>query len=107
VAPRAASAGPDEEIATELDRSADRARARGGLTAAAAFLERATTLTPDPARRVTRALAAAQATLQAGEFDTASELLVAAKSGPLDDLLRARIALLRALIAFSAPRTGD
>jgi DNA-binding CsgD family transcriptional regulator len=102
-----ASPGPDEEVATELDRSADRARARGGLTAAAAFLERATTLTPDPARRVTRALAAAQAKLQAGEFDTASELLLAAESGPLDDLLRARIALLRALIAFAAERTDE
>jgi DNA-binding CsgD family transcriptional regulator/tetratricopeptide (TPR) repeat protein len=102
-----ASPGPDEEIATELDRSADRARARGGLAAAAAFLERAATLTPDPARRVTRALAAAQAKLQAGEFGPASELLVTAESGPLDDLLRARIALLRAQIAFAAERTDE
>ncbi|GAA1294790.1 LuxR family transcriptional regulator [Pseudonocardia aurantiaca] len=102
-----ASPGPDEEIATELDRSADRARSRGGLAAAATFLERAATLTPDPARRVTRALAAAQAKLQAGEFDTASELLVTAESGPLDDLLRARIALLRAQIAFAAERTDE
>ncbi len=102
-----ASPGPDEEIATELDRSADRARARGGLAAAAAFRERAATLTPDPARRVTRALAAAQAKLQAGEFGPASELLVTAESGPLDDLLRARIALLRAQIAFAAERTDE
>ena len=102
-----ASPGPDEEIATELDRSADRARARGGLAAAAAFRERAATLSPDPARRVTRALAAAQAKLQAGEFGPASELLVTAESGPLDDLLRARIALLRAQTAFAAERTDE
>jgi DNA-binding CsgD family transcriptional regulator len=102
-----ASPGPDEEIAAELDRSADRARARGGLAAAAAFLERAATLTPDPARGVTRALAAAQAKLQAGEFDPASELLAMAESGPLDDLLRARIALLRAQIAFAAEHTDE
>ncbi|WP_433299460.1 AAA family ATPase [Pseudonocardia sp. CA-142604] len=102
-----ASPGPDEEIAAELDRSADRARARGGLAAAAAFRERAATLTPDPARRVTRALAAAQAKLQAGEFGPASELVLTAESGPLDDLLRARIALLRAQIAFAAERTDE
>jgi DNA-binding CsgD family transcriptional regulator/tetratricopeptide (TPR) repeat protein len=102
-----ASPGPDEQIATELERSADRARARGGLAAAAAFLERAAMLTPDPARRVTRAVAAAQAKLQAGEFDPAAELLVAAESGPLDDLLRARIAVLRAQIAFASERTDE
>jgi DNA-binding CsgD family transcriptional regulator len=102
-----ASPGPDEEIAAELERSADRARTRGGLAAAAAFLERAATLTPDPARRVTRALAAAQAKLQAGEFDPASELLALAESGPLDDLLQARIALLRAHVAFAAEHADE
>ena len=55
-----AASVPDEELAGELERSAARAQARGGFAAAAAFLERAATLTPDPARRAQRALVAAQ-----------------------------------------------
>ncbi len=65
----AAAAGPDEEIALELEQSAGRAQARGGLAAAAAFLQRAVALTGDPERRADRALAAAQASLGVGAFD--------------------------------------
>ena len=91
-----AAAAPDEEVADELDRSAQRAQGRGGLAAGAAFLERAAELTPDPARRAQRALAAAHAKEQAGAFDAALALLAAAEAGPLDELQRARVDLLRA-----------
>ncbi|WP_433297609.1 AAA family ATPase [Pseudonocardia sp. CA-142604] len=102
-----AAAKPDEDVAADLERSAGRAQARGGLAAAAAFLERAAHLTPHPARRAERALAAAQAKHQAGAPDTALELLAVAEAGPLDPLRRARVDLLRAQIAFTVNRGRD
>ncbi len=102
-----AAVGPDEEIAAELERSAGRAQARGGLAAAAAFLERAAMLTPEPAHRAQRALTAAQAKHQAGAPDAALQLLATAKAGPLDELGRARVELLRAQIAFAVSHGGD
>ncbi|GAA2215053.1 LuxR family transcriptional regulator [Nonomuraea monospora] len=102
-----AAVEPDEVVAGELEASADRAQARGGIAAAAAFLRRATELTPDPARRGARALAAAQATFEAGVPDTARELLAAAELGPLDELRRARLARLRAQIVFARRRGGE
>ena len=103
----AATAAPDEAVATELERSAGRAQARGGLSAAAAFLERAMLLTPDPGRRADRAIAAAEAKHQAGAPDVAAELLVMAEAGPLEELARARISLLRGQMAFSAGNSSD
>jgi DNA-binding CsgD family transcriptional regulator len=103
----AAAAGPEEEVALELERSAGRAQARGGLAAAAAFLQRAVALTGDPARRADRALAAAQASLGAGAFDVALGLLAAAEAGPLDELQRARVELLRAEAAYSESRGSE
>ncbi len=100
----AAAAGPDEDVALELERSAGRAQARGGLAAAAAFLQRAVALTVDPARRADRALAAAEASVGAGTFDLARGLLAAAEVGPLDELQRARLDLLRAEAAYSESR---
>jgi DNA-binding CsgD family transcriptional regulator/tetratricopeptide (TPR) repeat protein len=102
-----ATAGPDDDVAAELERSAARAQARGGLAAAAAFLQRATELTVDPARRTLRALVAAQAKLQAGAPDAAADLLDTALSGPADDLQRGRVDLLRAQIAFTSSHAGD
>jgi DNA-binding CsgD family transcriptional regulator len=99
-----AAAGPDEEVAAELEHSAGRAQARGGFAAAAAFLERSVALTPGPARRADRALAAAQATSQTGAFGAALGLLAAAEVGPLDELQRAQAALLRGQIAFASFR---
>jgi DNA-binding CsgD family transcriptional regulator len=101
----AAATGPDEAVAAELERSADRARARGGLAAAAAFLRRAVALTQDPARRADRALAAAQASLHAGAFDAALGLLSTAEATDLDPLPRARAELLRAQVASARAGT--
>ena len=103
----AAAAGPDEDVASELERSAGRAQARGGFAAAAAFLRRAVALTGDPARRAERALEAAQASLGAGAFDVARGLLAAAESGPLDEFARARLDRLQAEVAFAQKRGGD
>ncbi len=102
-----AAAGPDEEVATELERSAGRAQARGGLAAAAAFLQRSVLLTVDPARRAERILAAAQANLQAGAFGLALELLATAEAGPLDELQSARVDLLRGEIVFASGLGSD
>jgi DNA-binding CsgD family transcriptional regulator len=102
-----AAAGPDEEVAAELERSAGRAQARGGLAAAAAFLERAALLTADPARHAKRVLAAAQANLQAGAFAKALDLLAAAEAGPLDELQSAQADLLRGQIAFASGPGSD
>jgi DNA-binding CsgD family transcriptional regulator len=94
-----ATPGPDEEIATELEQSAARARARGGVAAAAAFLQRTLALTAEPDRRAERALAAAEACFQAGAFDTAQRLLATAESHGLDGFLSARALLLRGHVA--------
>jgi DNA-binding CsgD family transcriptional regulator len=98
---------PDEEVAAELERSAARAQARGGYAAAAAFLERAAALTPDESRRSGRALAGADAKVEAGALDDARRLLATAESGPLNELGQARAVLLRGRITFLAARSTD
>ncbi len=102
-----AASGPDEALADELERSAGRAQARGGLAASAVFLARATELTPDPARRGTRALVAAQAKFDAGDLEGASELVATAELCPLDALQRARVQRLRGELTFVRRRGGD
>lgn len=102
-----AADAPDEHVAAELERSAGRAEARGGMAAAAAFLERSALLTPDPVRRSQRALDAAEAKFQAGALEPAIALLAIAEAGPLDELRRARHDLLRARITFAQSRGNE
>ena len=102
-----AAVGVDEAVAAELERSADRARSRGGAAAAAAFLARAAELTPDPAQRGRRALAAAQAKFDAAAADAALELLATAELAPLDEFQRAWLERLRAEITFARTRGSD
>ena len=99
-----AAAGPDEEVAAELERSAGRAQARGGLAAAAAFLERAAALTPDPARGPSAPWPRRRPSSRPARSDAALTLLALAEAGPLDDLQRARADLLRGQIAFALSR---
>ncbi|MDX6561228.1 MAG: hypothetical protein QOD65_1042, partial [Gaiellales bacterium] len=102
-----AAPGPDEDVAEELERSAGRAQARGGLAAAAAFLERSAMLTPEPARRARRLLEAARVKRDAGALEAALGLLVAVEAGPLDALLTAEVDRLRGQIALEQQRGSD
>jgi DNA-binding CsgD family transcriptional regulator len=97
-----AAAGPDETVAEELERSADRVRARGGLAAAAAFLQRSVALTADTSRRAERAVAAADASLRAGDLAAARRLVDIAEHEAQDEFLRVRAHLVRSHIAFAA-----
>jgi DNA-binding CsgD family transcriptional regulator len=103
----AAAEAPDEHAAAELERCVHRAQARGGFAAAAAFHQMAVTLTEDPSRRTHRALVAAQASLQAGEFDAALRLATTAEAGPLDEPQRALVDLVRAHVAYVSSLGGD
>lgn len=101
-----AAAGPDDAVAAELEVSADRAQSRGGIAAAAAFLERATVLTVDPQLRGARAIAAAQAKREAAAPDAAYALLAIAQAAPLTPLQRAQVARMRAQMDFVRSRAG-
>jgi len=102
-----AASHPDDVVAAELERSAGRAQARGGLAAAAAFLARSVELTVEPALRARRALDAAEAKRQAGALDDALALAAMAECGPLDDSRRARLDVLRARVSFGSDRGSD
>jgi DNA-binding CsgD family transcriptional regulator len=102
-----AAVGEDEDLAAELERSAQRAQMRGGFAAAATLLERATDLTPDPRRRAQRALGAAEAKHLSGDARAAPRLLGQAEAGPLEELERARVQILRGRAAFGSSRGAD
>jgi DNA-binding CsgD family transcriptional regulator len=102
-----ATTGPDQGVAEELEHSADRAQARGGAAAAAAFLERSAMLTPEAADRARRLLGAAKAKRDAGSLDGALGLLQAAEAGPLDPLQAAELEHQRGQVAFDQRRPGD
>jgi DNA-binding CsgD family transcriptional regulator len=102
-----AAVGPDDAVADELERSAGRVQARGGITAAAAFLERASALARDPHRRSDLAIAAASAKAQAGILEGARDLLAVAEAAPLTDRQRAQADLVRAELAYVSSRGND
>jgi len=102
-----AAVAPDEALAGELIACADRAQRRGGVAAAAAFLERSVTFTVDPGQRASRALIAARAKFDAADFASAQSLLALADAGPLDELGRAKAQAMRAQIAFDLRRGSD
>jgi DNA-binding CsgD family transcriptional regulator len=102
-----ATVRPEEEVARELELSAERAQARGGLAAAAAFMERSAELTVDPGRRAGRALVAAEAKRQAGALDAALALASLAERGPLDDVQRAQVNVVRGRISFASDRGNE
>ncbi len=102
-----AASMPDEDVAAELERSAGRAQARGGLAAVAAFLERAAALTPQPPHRAQRLLAAAAAKRDAGALEAALGLLAGVEAGLLDELGQARVELLQGQIALEQRRGAE
>jgi DNA-binding CsgD family transcriptional regulator len=101
-----AAAGPDDAVAAELAASASRAQSRGGVAAAASFLERAAVLTADPAARGARAIAAAQAQREAAAPEKAHAMLAIAESAPLTPVQRAQVARIRAQMEFVRSRAG-
>jgi DNA-binding CsgD family transcriptional regulator/tetratricopeptide (TPR) repeat protein len=102
-----AATAPNDDVAQELLDSATRAQSRGGIAATAAFLDRAVTFTADPGQRASRALAAARAKFEAGDYLAAESLQAGADAGPLDELGRAELQRMRAQMAFDLRRGRD
>ena len=99
-----AAAGPDEVVAAELERAAERAEHRGGFAARAELLHRSATLTPDPGLAAGRTLAAAEAAFQAGAYRRCVALLADIDPKHLDGCQQARRQLVE---AHSVGLSGD
>jgi DNA-binding CsgD family transcriptional regulator len=95
-----ATSAPDEAVAAELERTAARAKARGGLAAAGAFLERAALLTPSGAKRAERTVVAAEFMYDAGAYDAMETLLRSVDEAQLDECHAARAERLYAEVAW-------
>ncbi|MGZ4348528.1 MAG: LuxR C-terminal-related transcriptional regulator, partial [Gaiellaceae bacterium] len=101
-----ASVEADETVAADLEASARKARDRGGNAAAAAVLELAAELTPDPSRRTARLLVAVDADLAAGALSKADTLLSQVTPKLLDDEQRAEAQRLRGTLALARGDNG-
>jgi DNA-binding CsgD family transcriptional regulator len=102
-----AAVAPDEAVALELERSAARARSRGGIAAGAAFLERAAALSVDPLDRATRALAAAKAKYEAGFLQEALDLIASVETPETNGRQRVMAELLTGQVTLAARRGGE
>ncbi|MYW90776.1 AAA family ATPase [Amycolatopsis rubida] len=97
----------DEDVAAELEASADRAVVRGGHAAAAAMLQRAAHITPETRRRTQRLLLAARGMLRAGELAAARDLIEQAERRTTDPADRAQVRLLRASSEYLTARSTE
>lgn len=95
---------PDDAVGDELVRCVEMARDRGGLAAAAAFLELAALCTATPTVRAERAIEAADLCHTAGATERAIQLVGTAELAPLDDGQAARLDRIRARIEFDTTR---
>jgi DNA-binding CsgD family transcriptional regulator len=101
------STSPDDGVAAELERSAERAKSRGGPAAAAAFLELAATFTSDAGHRARLTIASAESKYDAGALHQAAALLDGLDPARLADADRALLDLIRARILFTRRGSGE
>jgi DNA-binding CsgD family transcriptional regulator/tetratricopeptide (TPR) repeat protein len=90
----AAAAGPDEDVAADLEAMGERALKRGAVVQASAALARAAALSTDPAARVRRLLGAAEPAFEAGRADLVKDLVDQARRESLSEHDSARVAWL-------------
>jgi DNA-binding CsgD family transcriptional regulator len=96
----ASAAGPDEQVAAALEKTAENARRRSGVSARAAALVRAARLTPDDRTRTLRLLEAARSAEAAGYYERAEQLLAEAAQLAVGDELHADAVARRSYLLF-------